>query len=318
MQKLISICIPAYEEVSLLRRLLESIKNQTFIDYEVIITDDSPGDDIQKLATYYASYFDLQYHRNLVVLGSPANWNRAIKLARGEWIKVMHHDDWLAKPEALEVFANYAKKSQDDLIFSAYSNITEGTRQNVLLSKLNQKALHHNPLHLFVSNYVGNPSTTLVRNNRNSWYDENLKWVVDFEFYLQILKAGKFNYINDALINVGIHERQVTKSVFRNRAVEIPENIYMLKKHGLDILKNVKVFDYYWRIFRNLEVRSVAEVQEHLQDEKCPLVLQQMLKRQFNYSLSFLKNGFKSKAAMLMAYAAFKSESKSSSKKELL
>ena len=318
MRKLISICIPAYEEVSLLKRLLESIKLQTFTDFEVIITDDSLSDQIQKLAKAYSTDFELQYHRNPSALGSPANWNRAIKLARGEWIKVMHHDDWFAKPESLEIFAENAKKANVNLIFSSYNNITEDEIQKVRLSKLNQKALQTNPLHLFVSNFIGNPSTTLVRNNRNTWYDEKLKWVVDFEFYLQILKTGSFKYLNDELINVGIHERQVTKSVFRNRAVEIPENIYMLHKHGIDILKNIKVFDYYWRIFRNLEIRSVAEVQVYLQEELFPVVLQQMLKRQFNYSLTFLNNGFKSKAAMLLAYAAFKNEYKISSNKELL
>ena len=45
----ISICIPAYQRTAFLKRLLDSIKIQTYSNYEVVITDDSPDFDVKEL-----------------------------------------------------------------------------------------------------------------------------------------------------------------------------------------------------------------------------------------------------------------------------
>ncbi len=45
----VSICIPAYKQVSFLRKCLESVLMQDFTDYELIITDDSPDDSVKQL-----------------------------------------------------------------------------------------------------------------------------------------------------------------------------------------------------------------------------------------------------------------------------
>ena len=46
---LISICIPAYKRIDYLQKLLDSISIQTFKDYEVIVTDDSPDESVEIL-----------------------------------------------------------------------------------------------------------------------------------------------------------------------------------------------------------------------------------------------------------------------------
>src|SRR5947208_1047223 len=101
----ISICIPTYQRIDFLKRLLNSISNQTFKDFEVIVTDDSPGDEVAKLCQQYPQ-LNLQYFKNDPALGTPANWNRAVSKANGEWIKLIHDDDWFATENALELFCN--------------------------------------------------------------------------------------------------------------------------------------------------------------------------------------------------------------------
>src|SRR5690606_15587208 len=140
--------------------------------------------------------------------------------------------DWFSSEASLEKFAEAANGQEDvDFIFSAY-NSYEGNR--LKSTKMNSiatiNALKKNPLKLFSKNYVGHPSTTLIRNNRKNWYDEKIKWVVDFEFYIRCLKEGNLFYIPQALINIGVNNDQITKQVFRNRSVEIPENLYLLSK----------------------------------------------------------------------------------------
>ena len=60
----ISICIPAYKQVAMVERLLNSIICQTFKDYEIIITDDSPDDSVKLLSEKYTSKCRLKYVKN--------------------------------------------------------------------------------------------------------------------------------------------------------------------------------------------------------------------------------------------------------------
>ena len=96
----ISICVPAYKNPSGIARLLASVKAQTFSDYEVILTDDTPDDSVRE-AAMAAGLSNLRYEKNQTRLEPTGNWNAAVHLARGEWIKMMHHDDWFSGPESL-------------------------------------------------------------------------------------------------------------------------------------------------------------------------------------------------------------------------
>ena len=101
----ISICIPAYKHIEYLKRLLDSIVIQTFRDFEVVITDDSPGNEVAVLVDKYRQELKIVYKKNNPISGSPGNWNQAILNASGDWIKIMHDDDWFSSPSSLELFA---------------------------------------------------------------------------------------------------------------------------------------------------------------------------------------------------------------------
>src|SRR5687768_2623117 len=119
----ISICIPAYKNCNYLERLLNSIDSQSFRDFEVVITDDSPDDELAQLVQDYQSLFPLQYFKNEQSAGSPANWNRAIAMATGEWIKIMHDDDWFVNATCLEQFAMATMQTKSSFIFSGFVNV---------------------------------------------------------------------------------------------------------------------------------------------------------------------------------------------------
>jgi hypothetical protein len=84
-------------------------------------------------------------------------------------------------------------------------------------------------------------------------------------------------------------------------SVQIPENLLLLEKLGVGILRNVIVYDYYWRVFRNLKIRSIAEV-EHYYSGKIPSIIKEMISVQTSISLKLLKIGVASKALMLIIY----------------
>jgi glycosyltransferase involved in cell wall biosynthesis len=59
----ISICIPAYKQADKLEKLLHSIENQTYRDFEVIVTDDSPNDEVRDLCLMGFN-FPVFYYKN--------------------------------------------------------------------------------------------------------------------------------------------------------------------------------------------------------------------------------------------------------------
>ncbi|MBO9593654.1 MAG: glycosyltransferase family 2 protein [Niabella sp.] len=304
MQPLISICIPSYESAGLVQRLLDSIALQTFKDYEVIITDDSRSGAIEALSnTYKSTIPQLSYFKNTLPLGSPANWNKAIHKARGQWIKLMHHDDFFTTPDALSIFAQKAMDPQSgNFIFCKYISRSTNTETTHTVTSLELKLLGKSPVNLFKRNFIGPPSTTLIRNNVADWYDERVKWVVDFEFYMRYLSREAFTYIPESLIGIGVHEAQITSEVFRQKETEIPENFYLLKKLGTGILGNIYAYDYYWRSFRNLKIRANADLVPYVDTATLPKRILRLMKFQFTIPLSLLKIGPLSKSLMLFSY----------------
>ncbi len=304
MTPLISLCIPAYKNVAYLKVLLASIENQTFKNYEIIITDDSPNNDVEKIAIEFAVRMPITYKKNIPAKGSPGNWNAGIALAKGEWIKIMHDDDWFASSESLTEYALAIDNNpQASFIFTQFCDYENGVLKQInRISKQTLNRIIKNPLYLFKKNFIGNPSNVLLKNKLSEYYDEKLKWVVDFEFYIRCLQKLEIAYIPKVLINIGYNNDQITKAVFRNRQVEIPENIYMLNKLGLTVLKNIIVFDYYWRLFRNLDIRHIEEVEESIEGNHLPHELKSMLAFQFKIPLRILKIGVFSKTFMFIAY----------------
>jgi glycosyltransferase involved in cell wall biosynthesis len=307
----ISVCIPAYKNKAYLKRLLDSVSRQQFRDFEVVITDDSPDEEVRQLADAYQNSFPLVYHKNKEPLGSPANWNKAIGLAKGEWIKMMHDDDWLADEKSLGLFYEATLQGNASFIFSGFVNqeLETGSRHPFVIRKMDEELLRKNPLYLFRTNYIGHPSTTLIRNNRKEWFDPTIKWVVDIEFYMRVLREGAgFMAIHQPLVYIGVGAEQITQQVFRNPAVEIPENLYLLQKLGLDALNYIFVYDYYWRLVRNLRMGSTSEMEHYLTAGFVPLPVQRMIRLQQKLGQQRLKKwGVYSKLAMLVAYAGHRS-----------
>jgi glycosyltransferase involved in cell wall biosynthesis len=301
----ISICIPAYKNPEFLTRLLDSIAIQTFKDFEVIITDDSPDGEIAKLAENYSAQFHIQYFRNTPPAGTPENWNRALQKAGGQWIKLMHDDDWFSNKASLERFAAMATEHQEtSFIYSAYEKIIIGSDQRlpVLAGKFWLRRLSKNPTILFARNIIGPPSVTMQRAGIDLNYDKQLKWVVDIDYYIRWLKNSKAFYIAETLINVGISDQQVTMDCFRRRPIEIPENFYLLNKVGRKNLRNILVYDAWWRLMRNLEIRNPSEIRESGYSGEIDNAIISMIKWQSGLPLGLLRWGVFSKCIMLLHY----------------
>jgi hypothetical protein len=142
----------------------------------------------------------------------------------------------------------------------------------------------------------------LVLRDVHQFYDSNYKFVVDFEYYIRLIKSFKrYHYIDQLLINVGFNALQVTTYTFKVAAVQVPENLSLLNKLGPNILRNLLVYDYYWRMWRNLGVRGVADCKKFY-PHPIPQVVVNMMQQQAMVPLHVLKIGVVSKVMMCVSY----------------
>jgi glycosyltransferase involved in cell wall biosynthesis len=229
----VSICIPTYNQTKYLRKTLDSIVNQTYTDFELIISDDSSTEDVRILLEEYNYKLPFQYVRNSPCFGSPQNWNHAISLARGKWIKIMHHDDWFSESDALEKMMSVAEKNPDSLIFAGIKGefVREKRSYVNLPSKAKIIELHKDPFSLIWANVIGPPSAILFPNS-SVQFDKALIWLVDIEFYLQLLLKHQLRlvYIEEVLFENCPDDHNITNACFQNKHLELKEFNYIFNK----------------------------------------------------------------------------------------
>lgn len=258
----VSICIPTYKQIECLNKCLDSVLVQDFKDFELIISDDTPDDSVQRFIEKKLQGLQYSYFHHSPSLGSPANWNFAIGSATGDFIKIMHHDDFFSSPKSLSLMVERIQAEESDFLYtSAHVIYKRGNTQRIQATSQKQlRILQKDPSLLFFKNVIMGPSATLYR-NVEAKFDESLIWLVDIDFYIRKMREGKFSYINEPLISL-VHnvEGQISDQVLFNKQIQIREHVLVFNKLYTHI-KNIKpyqqFFDY---LFADFNVHSFEEL----------------------------------------------------------
>ena len=135
MDPLISVIVVTYNRAHFLKDALDSIKVQTFKDYEIILVDDGSTDDTKEIAEKYEGIrYIYQEHSGI----SRAR-NTGVKAARGKWIAALDSDD-LWEKDKLQKQVEYLHAHPDcRIVFTEFKNFTDipednldGRQQNLL------------------------------------------------------------------------------------------------------------------------------------------------------------------------------------------
>lgn len=98
----LSIGMPVYNGEKFIRAALDSLLTQTFVDFELIISDNASTDRTQEICEAYAAVdARIRYYRQPQNVGAAMNFNKTVELASGEYFKWSAHDDVLA-PDYLQ------------------------------------------------------------------------------------------------------------------------------------------------------------------------------------------------------------------------
>ncbi len=257
----VSVCIPAYNQPNYLKKTIESVLMQDYSDYEIIITDDSQGNEVKDLVDSFNSS-KIAYFKNEKALGSPANWNYAIGKAKGEYIKILHHDDYLNEKSALNDFVNALDINPESHFAFSQTNVFNAQNKSAHVHSVTEEQLdviRKNPEELILANLIGAPSATIYR-KQNVFFDVNLKWLVDVDFYVQLLKANnKIIAIQKPLItSTDGASHQITQFCLNNPDVEIKEFAYEIEKFSIPKERKREFENRFLNLFNNYDISDLS------------------------------------------------------------
>jgi glycosyltransferase involved in cell wall biosynthesis len=91
----VSVVVPNYNHARFLRRRIDSVLQQTYQDFELILLDDCSPDDSREILSSYAGDPRVRLQFNTVNSGNPfKQWNKGVRLARGEYVWIAESDDF--------------------------------------------------------------------------------------------------------------------------------------------------------------------------------------------------------------------------------
>lgn len=233
---LVSICIPTYNGNKFISEALESAINQTYGNLEIIISDDSSKDKTLDIVESFKQKTNITIKIfKHIPNGIGANWNNCLKKAKGEYIKFLFQDDVLL-PSCIEEMVDVIENdhriglvaSKRELIIED-SHLNENTKKwikkfsdlqvslNLPLSNgmyiLDASLLKSNNFFKDPRNKIGEPSSVLFRKeilNNVGFFREDLKQVLDYEFYYRILKKHNIAILPKKLVKFRLHDQQAT------------------------------------------------------------------------------------------------------------
>ena len=206
---LISIVVVSYLSQDTILETLDSIKNQTYRNLEVIITDDNSSDDTLRIAKQWSLdnsglFVNIEIVSTKTNTGVSCNCNRGASVARGEWIKFIDADDLLL-PNAIEdIVACIEQNPQFDIIYSKVELFGDGDINR--FSKLFNNHLftlkgNQHKYKILTTNFITSASVTI---NKQFFYeigmfDENIPFMEDWPFWIKCAMThssiGFYNHV---------------------------------------------------------------------------------------------------------------------------
>ena len=209
---LVSIITPSFNSEKFITETIQSVQNQTYQNWEMIIVDDCSSDKTVSIVTEMAQQDNriqlFQLEKNS---GTGIARNTALTKTKGNYIAFLDADD-LWKPQKLEIQIDFLKTNNLPFTFSFYDCINE---EGKLLNKRVEAPQNLSYRQLFFCNYVGNLTGIYDVNYFGKIAISSIRKRQDWMLWLTILKKIKTaQAIPESLAFYRIRENSISASKF--------------------------------------------------------------------------------------------------------
>lgn len=256
----ITVLIPVFNSEKYLESALESIRNQTFTDFECLIINDGSTDKSPKIITEFIEIDNRFRVINKDNTGVGDSLRIGVLESKGQYIARMDADD-IAHPKRLEEQINYMK---NNLNISVCGTLMNHIDENDLLIYKPKKIPRYNSLiktkMLLGGVPLPHPTVFFQKDIILKLGNYKSLTVEDHELWSRIYSKVDFGLINKPLLNYRVHPNQTTKSkkfnqklyetiyiqtnrIFNENNFDLSEKLfYFLKMRDIEIIDNFSVF----------------------------------------------------------------------------
>lgn len=186
---------------------------------EIIVVDDSRSSIVKTFIDEIASTCANLTYAVGTKSGNPVdNWNAGLDMAHGDYVVLVHHDEVLNDRRYLRRAVDAMRGAGAQVFIAGHGLSPAGTPSRFRLARRIAKTLGYPPWTLYVMNWIGPTAAFICVNQSHTRFDPRLCWLVDVDFYYQVLSRYP-KVIRSAAPHVGSrqHPGQITNSLDRPR-----------------------------------------------------------------------------------------------------
>jgi teichuronic acid biosynthesis glycosyltransferase TuaG len=212
---MVSVIIPNYNASRFLGETIESVRNQTFTDWEAIVVDDCSTDHSVEIIQSYANNDGrIRLIECAANNGGPAvPRNMGIAAAQGDYIAFLDSDDlWL--PGKLEIQLRFMKERNARLSSTSYSLIDENSHD---LNRIIRAEPQMNYKKYLRNTAIGFSTTIVHRELLSGISFQKMPVAEDFPFWLDVFRQGETMYgLQQVLTKYRVQKKSLSSNKIRS------------------------------------------------------------------------------------------------------
>ncbi len=207
----LSVLLPAYNAEKYIQKAIDSILDQSFEDFELLIADDGSNDRTRELINSFTDERIKHFHNKLNI-GKSATINNLYGISKGEFITIHDADDWSSKDRFAKQISFLEVNPDHAMCGTSFFHISQNgeilNQQNTptdyekIRKEIYQSSQFHGPTLLF-RNHITNKIGGLYR---------NLKIGEDVDFTMRVIENFKATNLPEALYYYRVNKYSITKS----------------------------------------------------------------------------------------------------------
>lgn len=217
MQEKVSVIIPTYNRAHVVARAIQSVLDQTYANFELLVVDDGSTDNTKQVVEYAGDdrvrYICLEQNS-----GASHARNAGIQMAECEYIAFLDSDDeWM--PQKLERQMEVMRQASDavGLVYCRMSGVNpKGEVSFCPDLGIAKEKLEGNLFPFLLKENVLSPQSVLARRKcleKSGGFDESLTCIEDWELFLRIAQCWEIAYVEETLVRVHASETSVSQNI---------------------------------------------------------------------------------------------------------
>jgi glycosyltransferase involved in cell wall biosynthesis len=247
---LVSIIIPVYNSANTISNTLESVKKQSYKNFEIIIVNDGSKDSSEEIINQFISKnLGLKIlFINQLNKGVSAARNIGMKAAKGDFIALLDSDDEWLPNKLLRQIEIFNKNSNIDFLgtnrngekFQKFMNLNFNTLTKITAKKLLLKMFFITPTVMFKKIILEDIG----------YFDEKQSYCEDANYFIKIAIKKECYLLNESLVVTGggqthFEERGLSSNLWEMQKGEFLNLNYALKEKVINIGQYFLIFNYY-------------------------------------------------------------------------